>query len=72
MTVIAMDKVSSGLRRRVARSRRLARLSHNRAIAQLLDDLAAYLDLEAIIEESQIDPFHRRRIAAASAPRRSA
>jgi hypothetical protein len=69
MSVISLDQVSAGLRRRVTRSRRLAKLSHNRAIAELLDDLAAYLDLEAIITESQIDPFARRQLAAG--PRRS-
>jgi len=73
MSAISFDQVSAGLRRRVARSRRLAQLSHNRAIAELLDDLASYLDLEAIIAESQIDPFERRRLAPiAASPRRRA
>jgi len=61
MNVISLDKASSGLRRRVVRSRRFAKLSHDRAVGELLDDLVSYLDLEAVIEESHSDPFGVRR-----------
>jgi hypothetical protein len=59
MHVIPIGNHRLDLHRRAARGRRLAKLSHDRTIAEMLDGLANYLELEAIIEEAQIDPFLR-------------
>jgi hypothetical protein len=66
MHVIPIGNHPLDMHRRAARGRRLARLSHDRTIAEMLDGLANYLELEAIIEEAQIDPF--LRVGALPAP----
>jgi len=51
---------AAALRRRAIRCRKRARDTRNEAVAQMIRDLADYLDLEAVIEEAQTDPFRRR------------
>jgi hypothetical protein len=55
---------ASYLRHRAARGRRIAKVVHNRAIAVMLEDLARYLDLEAVVADTMADPFVRPGLAA--------
>jgi hypothetical protein len=50
---------SSASERRLGMGRQRSSVRRQRAIAEMLDALATYLDLVLLVEEAQIDPFAR-------------